>query len=139
MREERAPGGFLGPDVAVDRFVADREQLEPVEPAGDLFRTPILPQQLLDLGPVGCGELAVAPRAGPASAGIPVGELGAIAAVAVGAIALHLAPDRAAVAAQNPGDRRATQPSPSQQTERISFGSGDLAVQHWSASFSWWR
>src|SRR6266581_2960806 len=118
---QRTAGAFVGPDVAVDRFMADGERAVAPQPAGDLLRTPIFPQQPLDLRPV-CGrESPIAARARAPAAGVPVGELGTVAAVARRAVAPQFAPDRAAVATQNARDRGRAQPSSPQQAERISF------------------
>jgi CubicO group peptidase (beta-lactamase class C family) len=78
-----------------------------------------------------------------AAAGLPFAATSARArssiALVIDDVAASDSIDRAAVAAEDPGDRRAGHASLAQQTERISFGSGDLAVQHWWASYSWWR
>src|SRR5512145_251105 len=104
MLIERAAGELIGPDVAVDRFVADAEQAKPSQPARHLVGTPIFAQQFLDLGPVGRRELPIAPRVGPSTARIPVGELRPVAAVAGRLIAPHFPSDRAAVTPEHPGD-----------------------------------
>jgi hypothetical protein len=49
----------------------------------------------------------------------------------VGAIALHLASDRAAVTAEHVRDRGGTEAALAQQPQRVSFFEGDLAIQHW--------
>src|SRR5256886_8699861 len=46
--------------VAIDRLVADREPAVTAEPARHLLRTPILPQELLDLRPLSGRELPIA-------------------------------------------------------------------------------
>jgi hypothetical protein len=130
MLIERAAGVLVGPDVAIDRFVADPQQAEAAQPARHLVGTPIFAEQLLDLRPLHARELSIAARVGAPAAGVPVGELGAIGPVTVRAVALDLAPDRAAVAVQEPGDRGGRQPALTQQTQRVSFRKGDLAVQH---------
>src|SRR5262245_48235939 len=130
MPVQRAAGAFVGPDVAVDRLVADRELAVAPEPAGHLLRTPIFPQQHLDPRPVGSGELLIAPRSGATAAGIPIGELRAVAAVAGCAVAPEFTPDRAPMTTKDPRDGGRPQPSSSQQAERISFRRGDLVVQH---------
>src|SRR3989442_1361734 len=60
---QRAAAALVGPDVAVDGFVTDREQLEAAQPPRHLLGTPIFPEQLLDLRPVGRREPLVAPGA----------------------------------------------------------------------------
>src|SRR6266699_7265859 len=112
---QRAAATLVGPDVAVDGFVTDREQVEAAEPPRHLLGAPIFPQQLLDLRPVGRREPLVAPGAGASAACIPVGELGPIAPVAGRAVAPDLAADRAAVAAEHPRDRGGAQPALAQQ------------------------
>src|SRR6266480_3390760 len=60
---QRAAAALVGPDVAVDGFVTDREQVEAAQPPRHLLGAPIFPEQLLDLHPVGRGEPLVAPGA----------------------------------------------------------------------------
>src|SRR6266566_5210567 len=97
MLMERAPRLLVGPEVAIDRFVADLEQAEAAQPAGHLIGTPIFAEQLLDQGPVRGTELPIAARARAPAARIRVRELGPVGPVAVGTIALDLPPDRAPV------------------------------------------
>src|SRR6266480_897041 len=106
MLVERAAGPLLGPDVAIDRFVTDREPLVAAEPPRDLFGTPILAEQRLDLRPFDRGELSIASRSRSTAARVPVGERRAIGTVTVRLIAPHLAADRAAVASQHPSNHR---------------------------------
>src|SRR5438445_13462197 len=73
---ERAAGALVGPDVAIDRLMADGELAVAPQPAGHLLRAPIFPQQHLDPSPLGGRELPVAPGVGAPAAGIPVGERG---------------------------------------------------------------
>src|SRR5947207_13604984 len=112
MSVQRAAAALVGPDVAVDGFVTDREQVEAAQPPRHLLGAPIFPEQLLDLRPVGRREPLVAPGAGASAARIPVGELGPRAPVARRAVAPDLAADRAAVAAEEARDRRRGQASP---------------------------
>src|SRR2546427_7280547 len=93
-----AAAPFVGPDVAIDRLVADREPAVTAEPARHLLRTPILPQELLDLRPLSGRELPIASGVRAAAAGVPLGELGAIRPIARGPIALHLPRHGAAMA-----------------------------------------
>ncbi len=62
VRPQGAALLLVRPDVAVDGFVADREQAEARTPADHLLGTPIFPQQGFDERPVRGAELAVAPR-----------------------------------------------------------------------------
>src|SRR5437667_4223042 len=126
---QRAPGLLLGPDVAIDRFVTDREPVKAAQPRRHLFGTPIFPQQLLDLRPRRGSELAIAPGARAAGARVPVGELGPIAPVAGHAVAPDLAANRAAVAAEHTRDRGRSEAPLAQQPQRVSFGSGDLVIR----------
>ncbi len=130
MLVERAAAAFVSPDVAVDRLVADREVPPAPQPAGDLLRTPVLAEERLHLRPRRGREPAVAPGARAPAPGIPVGELGAVGPVAVRSVAAHLAPDRAAVPAQQPGDRCGRRSPLAQQPQGISFGEGDLVIRH---------
>src|SRR2546426_5635072 len=98
---QRAAAALVGPDVAVDRFVTDREQVEAAQPPRHLLGAPIFPEQLLDLRPVGRRELAIAPGPRAAAARVPIGELRPIGAIVVRAIAADLAADRAAVAGEH--------------------------------------
>src|SRR5436190_5683782 len=89
---QRAAAALVGPDVAVDGFVTDREQVEAAQPPRHLLGAPIFPEQLLDLRPVGRREPLIPPGARAAAAGVPLGELGPVAAVARRAVAPHLRP-----------------------------------------------
>lgn len=99
-----AAGVLVGPDVAGDGFVTDREPLLALEAAGDLLGTPVLAQECLDPGPIRRGELAIPSRARAAAAGIPVGELRAGAPVVVGSIAPDFADHGAPMPPEDPGD-----------------------------------
>src|SRR2546428_13276049 len=59
MLIQRAAAPFVGPDVAIDRLVTDREPAVTAPPARHLLPTPILPQKPPDLRPFGHHELAV--------------------------------------------------------------------------------
>src|SRR5256885_1669048 len=98
---QRAVAALLGPDVAVDGFVTDREQVEAAQSFRHLLGAPIFPEQLLDQRPVGRREPLIAPRAGSSTARIPVDELRPIASVAKRAVAPDLATDRAAMTAEH--------------------------------------
>src|SRR5256885_3832396 len=58
---QRAAAALLGPDVAGDGFVTDREQGEAAQPPPHLLGAPIFPEQLLDPRPVRRREPLVAP------------------------------------------------------------------------------
>src|SRR5205807_4309198 len=60
MLIERAARAFVGPDVAVDRLVADGELAVAPQPAGHLLRTPIVPQSPLDAPPMSGRGVAAA-------------------------------------------------------------------------------
>src|SRR2546422_9259658 len=90
MLIQRAAAPFVGPDVAIDRLVTDREPAGTAQPAPHLLRTPILPQELLDLRPFAHSEVSISPGTGAAAAGVPLRELGAIRPLARGPGALHL-------------------------------------------------
>src|SRR6266545_1417553 len=94
MLIERAAGVFVRPDVAVDGFVTDREQVEAAQPPRHLLGAPIFPEQLLDLRPVGRRELPIAPGPRASPARVPIGELRAI-----GAIVVRWRPSTRAIAA----------------------------------------
>src|SRR2546425_419747 len=100
----RVSQALVGPDVAVDRLVADRELPLAPQPAGDLLGTPVLPQQRVDPGPLHRREPLIARLRAPPPR-VPVGQLGAVAAVAAGPIAPDLPPYGAAVVVEHAGDR----------------------------------
>src|SRR5437773_1724430 len=91
---------------------------------------PSTPAQLLGRRPVGRREPLIPPGARAAAAGVPLGELGPVAAVARRAVAPHLAADRAAVAPEHAGDRRGSQAPLSEQTHGVPFFVGDLVIRH---------
>src|SRR5712692_8277824 len=101
MLVERAAAALLGPDVAVDRLMADREQLVATEPPRNLFGTPIFPQQLLDLRPFDRGELSIASGTRAPAPRVPIREQRAIGPIARGPIALHLPRHGAAMAPEH--------------------------------------
>src|SRR2546425_9425282 len=102
---ERAAGALVGPDVAIDRLMADGELAVAPQPASHLLRAPIFPQQHLDPCPLGGRELLIAAGGRASAAGGPNGERGAGGAVAVGAISPGLPPNGAPVAPQRAGER----------------------------------
>src|SRR5712671_1891125 len=139
VRVQRPAGGFVRPEVAIDRFVADRELVVCSQPASNLLGAPILPHERLHPRPVRGYEPPIAPRPRAASLRVPIGELGAVAPVPGRAVAPDLAADRAAVAPEHPGDRGGAQAASPQYAQRISFRAGDLVIHHRYASFSWPR
>lgn len=118
------------PDPLVDGLVADREFTGLPQVTGDLFGTPPLAQQRLDQAPLAVGEPLVAPRARAPAARALAGLLGAIGAVVCTAIALQLAANRAAVAAEGARDLRLVELLREQNSKRIPLFRGDLAVRH---------
>src|SRR5438046_1168448 len=60
----------------------------------------------------------------------PLAREPATAVVAGRAVALHFAPNRAPVPAEDAGDRGRGQAALAEQAQRVSFGEGDLAVRH---------
>src|SRR6266849_3121118 len=120
---------LVRPDVAVNRLVADRELLRAAESARHLLRAPVLAQQRLDPLPVARRKPPVAsrPRASPSC--VPVGELRAVGGVAPGAIAPDLAPDGAAVAPEQAGDRGGGEAPLPQQAQGVPFREGDLVIR----------
>jgi len=128
VRVQCAARPFVGPDMPVDRLMADPEPALLAEPPGDLLRAPELTKLGIDLGPVGRGEALIAPGVGAAGSGIGIGELNAVAAIVVGGIAADLAIERTAVAAEQPGDRGHGDMVLAEPRQDVSFRSGDLGV-----------
>jgi hypothetical protein len=83
---ETAAGALVGPDVPVDGLVADLELVLAPEAAGDLFGTPVLPELGKDLGPLGGREALVAAGVRAPAPGVPISELGAVAAIVPGGV-----------------------------------------------------
>jgi hypothetical protein len=127
---QRPPGRLLGPDVAVDRLVADRQDAIAAQPPGHLFRAPVLPHQLLHPHPVGPRDPPIASGPGASPPRVPVRQLRAIAAVVGGAVPAQLAANGTPMTAQDPGDCRRHEPLPPKHTEGVPFSGGDLAVGH---------
>jgi hypothetical protein len=127
---QRPARALVCPDPPIDRLVTDPQLPLAPEPAGDLFRAPVLAQEGLHLVPVPRREAAIAAGAGPPGPRVGVGDLGPIAPVVGGAIAAQLATDGAPVASQHLGDGRPRQPLLSQDGDGVPFSSGDLAVAH---------
>src|SRR5579859_1607852 len=125
-----APGRLIGPDVAIDGLVADRELAVAPQPAGDLLGTPVLAHQHLDPGPVRGREAAIAPGARAAAPRVPVGELGPVRTIAGSPVTPELTADRAPVAVEQAGDRGGAEAVSPQQAEGVPFGGGDLAIHH---------
>src|SRR6266849_4921256 len=121
MLVERAARPLLGPDVAIDRFVTDREPLVTAKPARHLFRAPILAQELLDLRPLSGRELPIAAGGRAAAAGVPLRQLWPITIVAGRAVAPHFAPNRAPVAAEDARDRGRGEAALAEQAQAVSF------------------
>src|SRR5256712_2560349 len=123
-----AAQALVGPDGAVDRLVADREPPLAPRPAGDLLGPPVLPQQRVDPGPLHRREPLIARLRAPPPR-VPVGQLGAVAAVAAGPIAPDLPPDGAAVVAEHAGDRGGGGGPPPHEAPSVPFLAGPLVVQ----------
>ena len=105
--------GLVVPGVSIDRFVADCERPISTEPPRNLLRAPLLSEQPFDESKVFDLEVTVSSRAGSPAAGVPVGQLRSVGAVARGAIATNLPKYRTSMPAQDPGDSGRREPSPS--------------------------
>jgi hypothetical protein len=94
--------------------MADGQRPIESEPARDLLRTPIGLEEGLHPRPVCGDEASVSPGAGATAAGVPVRELGAVAAIMMGAVTLQFPSHGAPMATQDPGDDAGGEPlSPS--------------------------
>src|SRR5207248_3233934 len=87
---------LVPPDVPVDGFVADAERPPTAQRAGDLFRTPFLPQQRFHLRQLCLAEALVAPTAAAPRPRALLGLMHPIAAVMSRTVAPQLPPERAA-------------------------------------------
>jgi len=76
------------------------------------------------------GELKISARPRSSPIGEFLGLARAVRAMGDAAVALELAPDRAAMTAQVPGNLRLTQSLLSQHGQHISLLRGDLAIRH---------
>jgi hypothetical protein len=112
--------------------VADLEYLIAAQPAADLLRAQVGPEELFDGLPVLGSKAAVPPRARSAAVGLFLRSRRPVRSVIGCAVALHLAADRARMALHEPGDCRVGElwllfP---QRGERIPLLAGDLLVTH---------
>ena len=130
MPVQPAALALVGPDVAIDGLVADPELALAAQPAGHLLGTPILSQQLLDPCPLRGAEPLVPAGTRATAPGVPVRQLGPVAAVAGGLVAPHLPGNGTAMAPEDPGDRRRREAPLAEQAHAVSFRIGDLAVSH---------
>jgi len=122
--------GFVGPDIAVDGLVTDRELSLGPEAPGDLFGAPETLQTPGHHAPVLGTESAIAAGAGSSTPGVAMSQLGSVGTVMGGAVAAQFAVDGAAVPSQEAGDGGGSETLPLQQSECVSFLKGDLAIAH---------
>ena len=120
-----ATPALVGPDIAIDRLVTDRQQAGLPEHRGDLLRAPFEGEPRRHQRELGRREPLAAPTAPPAGVGPLLSHRGAVAAIGAG-VAGELPPDRAAMPAQRPRDVGGAKPESPQQPEGISFVYGDL-------------
>ncbi len=103
--------------------------------AGHLLRAPIASQQRFDLLEIGGGEAPVTARTRASAGGLLDRLAGPIGAVEAGAVTPELTGDRAAVAAEGPGDLGLVEALRSQRSNTIPLPRGDLVIAHWNFPF----
>ena len=116
--------------VRVDRLMADLENVEEPEPAGDLFRTELLAEQRVHEAPFSLAEVAVASGTNPSAVCLLLSDEGTISAVVPRAIPLKLASNTAAVSAESPRHLSLREPLLPKHSERIPLVGGDLVITH---------
>jgi hypothetical protein len=127
---EVATCGLVGPDIAVDGLVTDREPSLGLEAPGDLFGAPEALEAPGHQAPVLGFESAIAAGAGSSTPGVGMSHLGSVGAVMGGEVAAQFAADCATMPSQEAGDGGGSETLPLQQSECVSFFKGDLVIAH---------
>ncbi len=96
-------GLHVGPDVKVDGFVADMNEVLSLEITGDLLWAPIETNEGFDDGKILGGELPIPSRAAPASS-CPAVSLERTVTPVIALVSPYLTVDGAAVAAEDRSD-----------------------------------
>ena len=130
MFVQRASTSQILPDVPVDGLVADRQFAFQAQVPGDLFRAPLLPQQLFHSLPLLGSKLAVAPRVSPSRLGSLLRLIRSIPAIVPRPVAPQLPPHCAPVSSQFPGDLRRVQTHHSQRRQYAPLSPIELPILH---------
>ena len=125
---QASPVRSVGPDVAVDRLVANGELALLGEVSGHLLGAPVPAPQSLYLLPVAAFESLVSPRGRTAPVGLLLNLARAVAAIPWRAVASELPRDRAAMASRLVGNSGRAEARLSKRRDPVSFLLGHLVV-----------
>ena len=130
MFVQRASTSQIPPDVPVDGLVADRQLSFQAQVTGDLFGTPLFPQQPFHSLPVPTSKLAVAPRPITPRVGPLLRASRSIPSIVGRRVAFEFPRHCAAVAPKLARDLRLLQSHQAQRRQRAPLSSTQLPILH---------